>query len=435
MGNNIQEVSDALLCSNCGACKAVCPKDAISFAITPLGRMAATVDRNCVNCGICTKVCPSLDKQNLHLTFTDRFVGNIRNVYIGKSTDDVIFKNSQSGGACTAIVTYLFDIGAIDCAVLCRMEYGNPPSVKPVVVADKNQLADCQKSCYTPVDLLSALRETGDKKSVAVVGLPCHIQGVEALLKCSKKFGNIRYKIGLVCDRTLCGGIQKVMLSYVRPEKSVKIVWRNKRPLCGNGNYVYKNAPVTIINTDGKESTVPNLYRFAQKEYFTSPRCRVCYDKLNTFSDIVLGDPWGMSGIDWENGESVIITRSITGEMLLNEMSEANYISLNPANVDELLKGQHIDARRIQVSRYSKALKVLPMKMDSYLYEQGNGLSINDVKEEENEIFDFMRRDSLSEDEIICECKKNIKKYITRQKLNKLFIVRILRKIKRLFVL
>jgi len=431
--NNIQQVSNALLCSNCGACKAVCPKDAISFSSTSLGRMSATVNGNCIDCGICIKVCPSLDKQNLHVAFTDRFVGNIENVYVGKCTDAAIFENSQSGGACTAIVTHLFDSKAIDCAVLCKMEYGNPPLVKSVVVDNKNQLADCQKSCYTPVDLLSALRRTGDKKSVAVVGLPCHIQGVESLLRHNKKYHNIHYKIGLICDRTLCAGIQDVMLSYVRHENK-KIVWRNKKAQGKDEDcrYTYKNAPVTIVNEDGEQSVLPNSYRFALKDYFTCPRCRVCYDKLNVFSDIVLGDPWGMSDIDWKNGESVVITRTVLGEQLINEMIESNYLSLKNGSIVELFRGQHIDERRMQVSRYSKALKIIPKKVDSYLYRQVDDFNIN-TRKEENDIIDFMRRDSLTQDELVREARKIIKEYIARQKLNKWFIIRVLHKIKGLF--
>lgn len=33
---------------------------------------------------------------------------------------------------------------------------------------------------------------------------------------------------------------------------------------------------------------------------FTSPRCRVCFDKVCVFADIVLGDPWRMTEVDEE---------------------------------------------------------------------------------------------------------------------------------------
>ena len=43
MSSNIQDISDAYLCSSCGACKAVCPKDCISFHFTSMGRKEAQV--------------------------------------------------------------------------------------------------------------------------------------------------------------------------------------------------------------------------------------------------------------------------------------------------------------------------------------------------------------------------------------------------------
>ena len=37
----------------------------------------------------------------------------------------------------------------------------------------------------------------------------------------------------------------------------------------------------------------------ALKDMFTAPHCRICYDKVNVFSDIVFGDPWCMDDVDW----------------------------------------------------------------------------------------------------------------------------------------
>lgn len=431
---NIQKVSDALLCSNCGACKAVCPKDAISFSTTSLGRMFAVVNDSCIDCGLCVQVCPSLDRAGLHEEYPDRFIGDIKKVYVGKSTNDTIYLNAQSGGVCTAIISFLFDTNSIDCAVLCKMEYGNPPIVKPVIIENKEPLIDCQKSCYTPVDILSALKGTDKKKSIAIVGLPCHIQGVESLMRKLKKFHNIRYKIGLICDRTLCGGIQNVITSFGQ-KSEVKIAWRNKTPRTIEGiEYCYKNAPVTLSSLSGKEYVIPNTYRFALKEYFTSPRCRVCYDKLNSFSDITLGDPWGMSDVDWKNGSSVIITRTAAGEQLINDMIKADSLSLNEHNKEELIRGQRIEERRKTVAHYSKALQVIHVKIDSYLYKQNRELNNKTVKEEK-ELKDFMRRDVMTEEEILRKSKEIIKIYITQQRINKLFIVKLLRKIKRILKL
>lgn len=58
---NIQAVSDSYLCSNCGACYAICPKEAIAFQWSGLGRKYAVINEICIECGLCQKVCPSID--------------------------------------------------------------------------------------------------------------------------------------------------------------------------------------------------------------------------------------------------------------------------------------------------------------------------------------------------------------------------------------
>ena len=432
MKNNIQNVSESLMCSNCGACAAICPKGSISFRTTALGRMFAVINDSCINCGLCLKVCPSIDRLNLHKTFPDKYIGTIKTVHVGKSTDRLYYKNSQSGGICSTLLDYLFETDAIDSAIVCKMSYGTPPIVKAVVINDRKQLYECQKSCYTPVDLLSVMRSDDlSSRRLAIVGLPCHIQGAESLIRTCKKFSNIKYKIGLICERTLCGKIQDTIMSYY-PCADAKIIWKRKNYTHDGKYYPYKSAPISIVYKDGSSYVMPAIARHALKDYFTSPRCRVCYDKLNSFADIVLGDPWGMDGIDWDKGESVIATRTDIGKNLLDTALSAGRIVLRESTVADLVKGQHIDARRVSVSAYSKALQVIPDKIDSYLYNQSD-VDCGEALVEQKEILDFMRRDTLDLESIITESRRLVDRAIIHSRINSLLIVKILRKIKRYF--
>lgn len=436
--NNIIPVSDALMCSACGACKAICPKDAIVFKYSSIGRKYATVNTSCINCGLCVKVCPSLKKEynSDANNQNDKYIGNILTVMTGKALNEKIFSNAQSGGLCTAILTYLFQTNKIDAAIVCKMSFGKVPIVSATVVTHVEQLKECQKSCYTPVDILSALKETRQYTSIAVVGLPCHIQGSITLTQISNKYKNIKYRIGLICDRTLCQGIQNTISSYFHGTGNVKIDWRRKNFTSDNTYYSYKNAPVVIYNEKGEKHIFPNLYRFALKDMYTSPRCRVCYDKLNTQADVVLGDPWGMSEMDYNKGNSVIITRTQIGKYLIDEMQNQGYISIKRADINELLKGQFINERKQTVSYYSKALSVIPSKVDSYLYHQQD-ISIlqkSQIKKVQKEFLQFIKYENLSSEEIILQAKSKISYAVKREKLNRLFIIRILRKFKSLIV-
>lgn len=421
---NIQKVSDSYLCSACGACNAICKKDAIEFKFSNIGRKYAQVNENCINCGLCKKVCPSIDTYRLTSDIKDRYVGEIRNVYIGRSTNAAIYQNAQSGGVCTALLTYLFETEKIDGAVVCRMDFGFPPTVKGVVVTSAVELLETQKSCYTPVDLLSALKTCSDFKSLAVAGLPCHIEAVENLMRTSRQFSNITYRLGLICDRTLAAGIQDFVCSLSPSNESLKIHWRGKDYRSQQQSFMYKNAPVVLHGKDGSDHMVPRYVRTCLKDMFTPPRCRVCSDKLNIFSDITLGDPWGMSGVDWENGDNLIITRTETGEQLLNEALSKGKISIKPADMEEMLRGQVIEKRRESVKRYSQAYRTLPFAIPSPILQDYNGKA----EAERKRMFSFINLEKHTKEEIRVQASRIVREYERYQKLP----YKIWRKIKKL---
>jgi len=405
--NNIQQISDNFLCSACGACNAICAREAITLKFSNIGRKYAQVDSDkCTGCGLCQKVCPSIDRLGLHKKYEDPFVGNILNTYIGHANDELIYKNAQSGGLCTAILCYLFDTGKIDGAIVCKMSFGDTPIVEGILAENKEQVIDCQKSCYTPVDVLSALKQAKDKKSLAVVGLPCHIEGAVHLADISKRFTNIKYKIGLICDRTLCAGIMDVMKSYTSANK-IRIEWRKKNFTYKSKNYNYSIAPVVVTGDDNREYLMPKNYRMCLKDYFTAPRCRVCYDKLNTHADIVLGDPWGMSKYNKEKGDSVAISRTALGEDLLCQMSKDNIISLNlQRDAQEVLLGQHIDARRESVNVFSCSLKSIAKdnSVNSYVITDGKSSTLN-----VNILTSFVQNEKQPKEDILRKARSIVK--------------------------
>ena len=430
---NIKPVSDSYLCSNCGACYAICPKEAISFEITSIGRHYATVNDKCVDCGLCQKVCPSLDLQNLHSMFEDRYIGQIIKTYIGRATNDKIFRNAQSGGVATAIVAYLLDEGLVDAAVVCKMEFGSTPKVVPFVVENVNQLYDTQRSCYTPVTLLTALTELSNKNSVAIVGIPCHIEGITSLMKVSNKFANISYKIGLVCDRTECETLQDVIKSFTPPSGiKIKISWRRKF-MKQNNTYNYKQAPIEIEREDGSISVLPRHYRTALKEMFTPPRCRLCYDKINIFADIVLGDPWRLEGVDNLKGESLVFSRTDKGQQLLYDMLQNGCLSMRDLNDNSApLRSQIIDERRKNVASSSKVFaSVFPQKIESYLLHQDETVSVSKsvVDKAEDILKTFIFHENKTKQEIIAIAREYLAKYKPQKKS---FINRLFSKVKRM---
>ncbi|MCQ2326414.1 MAG: Coenzyme F420 hydrogenase/dehydrogenase, beta subunit C-terminal domain [Bacteroidales bacterium] len=427
---NIQLISDNYLCSACGACASICGKDAISFKWSNIGRKYASVNQEkCVNCGLCEKVCPSIDHYKLQTRFADPFIGEIGKVYVAHAQDKNIYDNAQSGGVCTAILMYLFDQRLIESAVVCRMTSDSKPRVEGVLVTNSKDLFSCQKSCYTPVDILSALKQTEHLKSIAVVGIPCQIQGVTNLQLTSKRFNNITYKIGLICDRTLCDGIQDVMASYAGFDK-ITIHWREKHVAPEYGYYDYHNAPVAIISDSNEIKIAPRPARTSLKDMFTSPRCRVCYDKLNTHADIVLGDPWGMSNYNRVSGDSVIIVRTEHGGHLIEKMiNSGSIVAEMQKDASEVISGQAIEKRRIKVTAYSKHLSTLVDNTISYLTNQNYSQNIHEkeISDAKHNLDSFINNDDTNLSDIIMEARKIVDKKTQKPSILKRIAVKIIK--------
>jgi coenzyme F420-reducing hydrogenase beta subunit len=422
---NISLVTENNLCTGCGACKVACPPKSKSISIekTEIGSLFAKINVDtCISCGICLDVCPGYDlKNNVLIAGTDPFEGKIKNTYTGISTNPVIYENAQSGGLVTECLSYLFDTGQISAAVVCVSDYGQDrPVVSAVIITDKQQLSASQRSQYTPVDMVSALDGTGNYDRVAFVGLPCHIQGVMVLQKNFKRFQNIVYKFGLICDRSLSEANTDVFLKIYWKKKTYwkkKIYWRNKT-LYHN----YKTAPVIIESENGIQRNVPAFLRHLLKDYFTSPRCRICFDKINIHADIVFGDPWGMSNIDWKNGESLVITRTDAGESLILNLIKERRALLNKASFAEVRKGQHLNVKKSQIKTYFEIFKnnnwLLPCYADNLNLSETPLLQYDKCA---RMVSDYVKLGTKHRSEIVKEVQKKLQMKIIKHKIAGIF--------------
>ena len=167
---------------------------------------------------------------------------------------------------------------------------------------------------------------------------------------------------------------------------------------------------------------------------FTSPRCRVCFDKVCIFADIVLGDPWRMTEVDEEHGDSLIVSKTDKGEELLREMQKAGVINMTPRDTNELISGQLVPQRKRQVALYSKALLSLPTKANSYLYKQEENVEIdqNELKKAEEEYRIFMANERKSKEQITSIARKIILKHLAKLRLKCSIAYKAMRKVYRL---
>ena len=95
------------------------------------------------------------------------------------------------------------------------------------------------------------------------------------------------------------------------------------------------------------------------KDCFTPARCRLCFDKMNVFADVTVGDPHGIEGVDRERGESILIVRNQDGLRLVEAATKAASVNLREIGYQEVLTGQEITKKRTDWRGHCEAWRSL----------------------------------------------------------------------------
>ncbi len=296
----------------------------------------------CTSCRRCEQACPALDRHGAIKEALEHVPALEDSediaVYAGKASDPDIYKCGQSGGMVTATLRVLFRQRKITHALVVDMPPGIHPRPRAIILDETARLP--QKSIYAPVDLLSLLAELpADVNGIALVGLPCHFEGLTSLLTAESNLsGKIKYRLGLLCDGVL-GRSAIDFFSYPPPSTDFSLTYKNKF-------YPdYRNAAVTVSDGDKIIRTVPAAARMKLKKLLTPPRCLICANKMNLFADVVFGDPWGIDGIDMEHGESLILIRNAMGQEIVDMIRQEQCATLRSVSASEAWQGQQMDTR------------------------------------------------------------------------------------------
>jgi len=291
----------------------------------------------------------------------DPFVGDIISCHVGKAVNERIFQNSQSGGVATALLVHLLATGQISAAIVASMQNSTPPRGEVLVARNVNDLMAAQKSKYVPIPLLSAISSIKETMGpVAFVGLPCHVHGLYNILDLYPKLEQKFFiKIGLICDRVLTNAAVDFLGRKATSQPIKNLIFRDKQRPSYPGN-------VVVESESGERIVLDASLRIAIKDYFTPSRCRLCFDKLNVFADVVLGDPHGLKGVDRKRGETLIFTRTRQGEELISEVVGTGFVVARPVDKQAAVKGQLIDKKRLQWSGYVQAWSMQDRTLPAY---------------------------------------------------------------------
>ncbi len=351
---NVSWVVKNNLCTGCGTCYAMCPKEAISIEINEKkGIYEPVIDETkCNNCGICMKVCPghevdfeTLNEQVFGKQPEDPLIGNYINCYTGYSTNEEIRYNCSSGGLVTQLLIYALENKIIDGALVTRMKKDKPLEPEPFIARTKEEIYEARGSKYCPVPANIALKEilnAPEGEKFAVVGLPCHIHGIRKAEQINNKLKErIALHLGIFCSHT---DDLHAFLFFLK---------RNKIPESSIVGLKYRShgwpGKLQIDLITGKSYFDGTYLKFLHdNDFFTPHRCINCTDLTAELSDISLGDAWISEFLKKDKiGRSVCIIRCDASQEIVKKISRNKEMCVCELDAQKISKSQCTKLKKV----------------------------------------------------------------------------------------
>lgn len=313
--NNVSLVPHDV-CSGCGACAGVCPKNCISMACDAEGFAYPSVDeQKCIECGVCLKKCP---------VENDGVAGRapISSVVL-QDKDSESLKTSTSGGAFACIARHILKQGG----VVFGAAYDEQLKVSHVVVEQLEDLPRLQGSKYVSSDAKESYKQVKaflkEGRRVLFSGTPCQVAALKSFLGDDPE---LLLTMDLVCHGTPSQKLFHKYIQWLEEKKHSVIktyVFRSKKFFgwslggeCSDGKKSY------AINPDCD----PYYAAFLRGETFRKS-CYSCkFANMNRMGDFTVGDFWGYynmnnpMGIEPQKGLSMLLANSPKGMDVLKRI-------------------------------------------------------------------------------------------------------------------
>lgn len=327
MSLNISNVHD---CYGCGVCATACGRKIIEIGLNDNGfyEPHITDESKCTQCGICTDICAYLH-DDLSLKQTEI------HPYAAWSKDHLVRRKCSSGGAGFEIGKYLLGQGHKVCGVRYDAEKNR---AEHYIATTVEELIPSAGSKYIQSYTVDGFKAINRKEKYLVTGTPCQIDSFRRYIQ---KF---RCEDNFVLLDFFCHGVPSMLVWKKYTEWAEKQVgkityasWRNKwsgwhdswaMGIDGeeHGEKIDWHDSYDMLIRGGGKSYIESRLSQGDMFYklFLGDCClgKQCYDhckyKYNKSSaDIRIGDLWGTTYADDEDGVSAAIALTNKGYGIL----------------------------------------------------------------------------------------------------------------------
>jgi len=244
-------------------------------------------------------------------------------VYASWSNNDLIRKNSSSGGIFSEIASRFIDDGGVVFGAT-QDENLNIVHIPIYTILDLEKI---RGSKYVQSNLNNTFVDIHkllcNKKKVMFVGTPCQVAGLYAFL--GDRYEKCLLTIDLVCHGVSSPFIYKQYIIHLEKKYNKKI----KRFIFRDKEKSWFTYSIKIVFEDGSSiSNYTNKDEFTRgylREYFLRPSCYACkYTNTNRVGDITLADFWGYVSTceedrDNDKGISLVIINSESGKNIFDK--------------------------------------------------------------------------------------------------------------------
>lgn len=315
-------------CIGCGLCEAMCHKQAIAIGENKDGSFCAIDKELCDNCGVCKKLCPI---ENIKI---QESLSNVRRVAVGRSRNEGVVKASASGGIVSELLLHLFNVEEIDAAIVAYFdEYAN---IYGDIIESKEDVLNHSGSYYHTSKQLINVNKVREYERVALVGLPCHIEGIINYCHLTKQEEKV-IRIALFCT---VGRTYEGFRQFFKKQTGFDVAkGRVKKYVSRYG----EKKLLHIEDDDGNAYECPDeLYKFSMDFFYANKSCLNCRKLYGLSADISVGDAWHR--VAEKNGvkekRAIISANTPFGEVVLDILRERLSLEFVDRGTLELISSQ-----------------------------------------------------------------------------------------------
>jgi len=346
--SNIKDVAEYNLCSGCGACAFIDPKNIKMIDDVNGKRPKIISDKKNIEYNSQSidpmDICPGINLDYNHNNDNNKYIasliddwGPIRNIYEGFASDKDLRFAGSSGGVSSALAIYGIEQKNIFGLLHIASQDGAPYFNQTLLSTSKLDIIKHTGSRYSPASPCDGLDKIIDSpKPCVIIGKPCDIAAVQKVRRLNPELDKkISLTIAIFCRATPTNKGTLKLLKHLGIKENDKIKSLRYR---GNGwpgdldlKYLDKN------KLKNKKMSYYDSWGFLSHE--RQWRCNLCIDHTGEFADISVGDPW-FRETDNDIGRSLVLIRTKNGEKFYNEAVNKGYIKSYKSSSRALIDSQ-----------------------------------------------------------------------------------------------